>query len=76
MSRIPPQPSELRRLASSEVRARLAEILEAVGEGGERLLIERRGKPPVALISVDDLLKLQMFEALRGRDASSRREGP
>ena len=52
--------------------ANLALVLETVGEGGERVLIERRGKAPVALVSVDDLLRFQMLEALQSRTADSR----
>lgn len=52
-----------RRILASAARANLADVLEAVGEGKERILIDRRGKPPVALVSVDDLLQLEMIEA-------------
>ena len=61
----------LRRISSSEARANLAELLESVGEGGERVLIERRGKAPVALVSVDDLLAFQLLEGLRARREGS-----
>lgn len=57
----------MRRISSSEARANLAVLLEAVGEGGERVLIERRGKAPVALVSVDDLLRFQLLEGLRAK---------
>lgn len=60
-----------RRILASVVRAQLAEVLEAVGERRERVLIDRRGKPPVALVSVDDLLQLQLIEA---QAAASRRK--
>lgn len=42
-------------------------LLESVGERGERVLIERRGKAPVALVSVDDLNAFQLLEGLRTR---------
>ena len=59
------------RISSSEARANLAVLLEAVGERRERVLIERRGKAPVALVSVDDLLRYQMLEALQARALES-----
>lgn len=62
----------IRRISSSEARANLAVVLETVGEGGQRVLIERRGKAPVALVSVDDLLRFQMLEALQVRAADNR----
>jgi prevent-host-death family protein len=52
-----PRPAEILRISSSEARANLATLLERVGDGGERVLIERRGKAPVALVSVDDFLR-------------------
>lgn len=52
-----------RRILASVARANFAQLLEAVGDDGERILIERRGKPPVAMISVDDLQQLQLREA-------------
>jgi prevent-host-death family protein len=54
-------------VSSSEARATLADLLERVGDDGERVLIERRGKPPVALLSVDDLLRFQLLEDLLER---------
>jgi prevent-host-death family protein len=59
--------SAIKRISSSEARANLADLLESVGEGGERVLIERRGKAPVALVSVDDLLRFQLLEGLQLR---------
>jgi prevent-host-death family protein len=63
---------EIRRISSSEARANLAVLLEAVGEKRERVLIVRRGKAPVALLSVDDLLRYQMLEALQSRGMEGR----
>lgn len=57
----------LRRVSSSAARANLADLLEQVGDEGQRVLIERRGKPPVALLSVDDLLRYQLLEDLLAR---------
>ena len=62
---------KMRRVSSSEARANLAVLLEAVGDRRERVLIERRGKAPVALVSVDDLLRYQMLEALQSRSSES-----
>lgn len=64
-------PRKIRRISSSEARANLAVLLEAVGDRRERVLIERRGKTPVALVSVDDLLRYQMLEALQSRSSES-----
>lgn len=63
------RPRTVRRISSSEARAQLALLLESVGEGHERILIERRGKSPVALVSVEDMLKFQLLEGLQARRA-------
>lgn len=68
---MPVSPRKVLRISSSEARANLAVLLEAVGERRERVLIERRGKAPVALMSVDDLLRFQMLEALQARSSES-----
>lgn len=62
MAHVASKPDRPRRILASVARANLAEILEAVGDG-ERVLIERRGKPPVAMISVDALQQLELLEA-------------
>lgn len=67
-----PRQASPRRISSSEARANLALLLEAVGEGHERILIERRGKAPVALVSVDDLLRFQLLEGLQARQGKER----
>lgn len=68
-----PRPADIARISSSEARANLATLLERVGDGGERVLIERRGKTPVALVSVDDFLRFQLLEELQSRSGEGRR---
>lgn len=52
----------------TEAKARLSALMARAGYGGERFLIERRGKPLAALVGVEDLERL---EGERG-DLSSR----
>lgn len=54
----------VRRISSSEARKDLAAVLEEVGTGRARVLIERRGKSPIALVSVDELLRYELLEGL------------
>ena len=61
---------KFRRIPASVARANLADVLEAVGEGRERILIERRGKPPIALVSVDDLQTLELIETHAAQQSS------
>lgn len=64
--------STFRRVPASEARATLAELLEAVGEHSERILIERRGKRAVAIVSVDDLQQLELLEARQASESAGR----
>lgn len=43
-----------RRVSTAEAKAKLSELIGAVAFGRERVLIERRGRPIAALVSVDD----------------------
>jgi len=47
---------------SSRFRADMASVLEVV-DGGGRVIIERRGRKPVVLVSIDDLMTLELLEA-------------
>ena len=45
-----------------EARNGLAEVINRVSYGGERVVFARRGKPVAALVSPDDLALLQRLE--------------
>ena len=45
-----------------EIRANLADIINRVAYGGERIVLERRSKPVVAVVSMEDLELLQTLE--------------
>lgn len=49
-------------ISISEARQGLAELCDRVASGGERLVIARRGKARVALVSVEDLELLRALE--------------
>ncbi len=55
----------------TEAKVQLSELMARVGYGGERFVIERRGRSLAALVGVEDLARL---EGERG-DASSRPMG-
>jgi len=44
---------------AAEAKAQLSELVSRVAYGGERFLIERHGKPVAALVSAEDLAKLE-----------------
>jgi prevent-host-death family protein len=45
-----------------EIRANLAEVINRVAYGGERVVLERRNKPVLALVSLEDLKLLNALE--------------
>lgn len=48
-----------KRVKAAEAKAQLSELVSRVAYGGERFLIERHGKPVAALVSAEDLAKLE-----------------
>ncbi len=45
-----------------EIRNNLAEAINRVAYGGERIVLKRRGKGVVALVSIEDLALLEELE--------------
>ncbi|MCC6580111.1 MAG: type II toxin-antitoxin system Phd/YefM family antitoxin [Phycisphaeraceae bacterium] len=45
-----------------EARSRMADIINGVAYGGERVVLERHGKGVVAIVSVEDLELLEAIE--------------
>jgi prevent-host-death family protein len=50
------------RLAATAVRDAFGDTLNRVAYGGERIVLERHGKAVAALVSVDDLARLEVLE--------------
>ncbi|CAL9614693.1 type II toxin-antitoxin system Phd/YefM family antitoxin [Streptomyces pilosus] len=46
----------------TQARAELADLINRVVYGGERVVVTRHGKPLVALVSADDLRRLEEIE--------------
>lgn len=63
-----------KRVSAAQAKAHLSELMSQVAYGGERVIIERRGKPVAVLIGVKELERLEStptheddsFLALRG----------
>ena len=55
------------KISSTEARTVLGELLARAGYGGERFILERRGKPLAALISIKDLQRLESIESQEKR---------
>jgi len=50
-------------LNTAEIKARLSELINRVISKRERLIVLRRGKPVAALISIQDLRRLESLDA-------------
>ena len=55
-------------VSASEARQQLAALLTRAHRKGTRTVIERSGIPIAAIVSADDLDRLQRFEEARSRD--------
>jgi prevent-host-death family protein len=55
---------------TSRMKARLSEFIGRVAYGRERLLVLRRGKPIAALVSVEDLRRLEALDSAAVAGAS------
>ena len=56
-----------RRVSAAQAKAQLSALSAEVAHGGQRIVIERHGRPMVALVRVDDLDLLGQDEATSGR---------
>ena len=50
------------RIGTHEAKTRLSEYLNRVSYRGERIIVERHGKPVAALVSVEDLSRLEALD--------------
>jgi prevent-host-death family protein len=50
-----------KRISAAQAKAHFAALVARVAYGGEHFVIERRGKPIAALVSVDDLERLEQL---------------
>jgi len=48
---------------TADIKARLSELIGRVAHRHERLIILRRGKPVAAIVSIDDLRRLEALDA-------------
>ncbi len=58
-------------LSIGEAKARFSSLINAVAFGGERILIQSRGRPKAALVSVEDLRRVEATP--RGRPSKAQR---
>jgi prevent-host-death family protein len=62
-------------IGTHEAKTHLSEYLNRVAYGGERIIVERHGKPVAALVSVEDLKKLEnLNQAINEKTSEQERE--
>lgn len=49
----------IKEVSVGEAKARLSSLINSVAFGGERILIQSRGRPKAALVSVEDLRRVE-----------------
>ena len=60
------------RIATSKARQDLSEIVNRVAYEGERVVLNRNGKDVAAVVSLDDLAKLEVLEDRLDYDAAEK----
>jgi prevent-host-death family protein len=58
----------------AEARRDLSAIINRVVYGGERIILASRGKPKAAIISIEDLRRLEELEKTAGESARTERK--
>jgi prevent-host-death family protein len=58
----------------AEARRDLSAIINRVVYGGERIILTSRGRPKAAIISIEDLRKLEEIEKTAGDSARTKRK--
>ena len=57
----------VKRVSAAQAKAQLSALAAEVAYGGQHVIIERRGKPLAALVSVGDLERLEQDQATSAR---------
>lgn len=56
-----------KRVSAAKAKAQLSELMSQVAYGGEHVIIERRGKPLAALVSIAELERLERVPAVAAK---------
>jgi prevent-host-death family protein len=51
-------------ITATQAKDQLAQLLERTRNAGERIVIEKHGKPTAVLVSIEDLKRLERLDAL------------
>jgi prevent-host-death family protein len=68
-------PTNVQVVSVVEAKKHFSHLMARVAYSGERLVVERHGKPVMAWVSVEDLQRLEAFERKHGSRLASQRAG-
>ena len=52
-----------KKVSAAQAKAQLSALVAEVAHGGEHVVIERRGNPLAALVSIEELTRLEKYQA-------------
>ncbi len=52
-----------KKVSTAQAKAKFSALVADVAQGGEHVIIERRGKPLAALVSIEELTCLEKYQA-------------
>lgn len=58
----------MKRIGLAEARDNLSSLVNDVAHGGQRIMIESRGRPKAVMVGLEDFERLQRVDADRGQD--------
>ena len=54
-------------VTAAQAKAQFSALVAGVAHGGEHVIIERRGKPLAALVSIEELTRLEKYQAMSAK---------
>ncbi|MCH7786977.1 MAG: type II toxin-antitoxin system Phd/YefM family antitoxin [Chloroflexi bacterium] len=56
-----------KKVSTAQAKAQFSALVDDVAYGGEHVIIERRGKPLAALVSIEELTRLEKYQAMSAK---------
>ena len=56
-----------KKVSTAQAKAQFSALVDDVASGGEHVIIERRGKPLAALVSIEELARLEKYQAMSAK---------
>ena len=56
-----------KKVSTAQAKAQFSALVDDVAHGGEHVIIERKGKPLAALVSIEELARLEKYQAMSAK---------